>query len=216
MLELLASTPRYVVCVKPVGVSAQDSGSESLPRMLAAQLDLDAVYPVHRLDQQVGGVMVYAKTAKAAADFSRYAAENGLKKTYLAVIRGCPEEPSGEWTDLLFHDRSRNKTYVVRRSRNGVKEARLAYRVLQQREEASLVQVQLFTGRTHQIRVQFSSRGFPLLGDGKYGSRDNRCTVALWSYRLEFEDEGMRHTFTAVPPAAYPWEQFSEYNGKSE
>ena len=175
MIEILQETKTSVVCVKPVGIAAQGTDPQALPQLLAAQLGCE-VYPVHRLDQAVGGVMVYAKTAKEAARLTQSMGEGGMQKTYLAVLTGCPEETSGTLEDLLFHDRVKNKTYVVRRPRGGVKKAVLSYEILAEAEGLSLARVRLQTGRTHQIRVQFASRGFPLLGDGNYGSRDNRCS----------------------------------------
>ena len=207
MIEILQETKTSVVCVKPVGIAAQGMDAQALPQLLAAQLSCE-VYPVHRLDQAVGGVMVYAKTAKEAARLTQSMGEGGMQKTYLAVLTGCPEEISSTLEDLLFHDRVKNKTYVVRRPRGGVKKAVLSYEILAEAEGLSLALVRLQTGRTHQIRVQFASRGFPLLGDGKYGSRDNRCTCALWSFRLPLPTGSRPQTFEALPPHQYPWTQF--------
>ena len=208
MIEILQETKTSVVCVKPVGVASQGTDAQALPQLLAAQLGC-AVYPVHRLDQAVGGVMVYAKTAKEAARLTQAMGEGSMQKTYLAVLTGCPAEKSGTLEDLLFHDRVKNKTYVVRRMRGGVKKAVLRYEILAEAEGLSLAQIRLQTGRTHQIRVQFASRGFPLLGDGKYGSRDNRCTCALWSCRLTLPAGGGLRTFEALPPDQFPWNRFA-------
>ena len=207
MIEILQETKTSVVCVKPVGIAAQGTDPQALPQLLAAQLGCE-VYPVHRLDQTVGGVMVYAKTAKEAARLTQSMGEGGMQKTYLAVLTGCPEETSGTLEDLLFHDRVKNKTYVVRRPRGGVKQARLHYEILAEQDGLSLACIRLETGRTHQIRVQFASRGLPLLGDGKYGSRDNRCACALWSYRLSFPDGKGEAVFEAQPPSRFPWTVF--------
>ena len=125
MIEILQETKTSVVCVKPVGIAAQGTDPQALPQLLAAQLGCE-VYPVHRLDQTVGGVMVYAKTAKEAARLTQSMGEGGMQKTYLAVLTGCPEKTSGTLEDLLFHDRVKNKTYVVRRPRGGVKKAVLS------------------------------------------------------------------------------------------
>ncbi|MCD8144850.1 MAG: RluA family pseudouridine synthase [Oscillospiraceae bacterium] len=144
-----------------------------------------SAYPVHRLDRNVAGVMVYAKTKAAAAKLSAAVQENRLTKEYLAVVHGVPEQPAGIYEDLLWKDSGRNKTYVVTRPRKGVKSARLAYRVLEAGENRSLVHIRLYTGRSHQIRVQFASRKTPLVGDGKYGAKDHEA-LALASCRLCF------------------------------
>ena len=204
MIEILQETKTSVVCVKPVGIAAQGTDPQALPQLLAAQLGCE-VYPVHRLDQTVGGVMVYAKTAKEAARLTQSMGEGGMQKTYLAVLTGCPEETSGTLEDLLFHDRVKNKTYVVRRPRGGVKKAVLSYEILAEAEGLSLARVRLQTGRTHQIRVQFASRGFPLLGDGKYGSRI-KGDIALQSARLRFihPDTGKEMDFRLPVPGTWP------------
>ena len=204
MIEILQETKTSVVCVKPVGIAAQGTDPQALPQLLAAQLGCE-VYPVHRLDQAVGGVMVYAKTAKEAACLTQSMGEGGMQKTYLAVLTGCQEETSGTLEDLLFHDRVKNKTYVVRRPRGGVKKAVLSYEILAEAEGLSLARVRLQTGRTHQIRVQFASRGFPLLGDGKYGSRI-KGDIALQSARLRFihPDTGKVMDFRLPVPGTWP------------
>ena len=209
MIEILQETKTSVVCVKPVGIAAQGTDPQALPQLLAAQLGCE-VYPVHRLDQAVGGVMVYAKTAKEAARLTQSMGEGGMQKTYLAVLTGCPEETSGTLEDLLFHDRVKNKTYVVRRPRGGVKKAVLSYEILAEAEGLSLVRVRLQTGRTHQIRVQFASRGMPLVGDGKYGSRKNAASPALWSYALTLPMGGAIARIRALPEAAGAWAPFEQ------
>ena len=195
------------VCVKPAGVDSQND----MPRLLQTILG-GAAYCVHRLDWDVGGVMVYARTGDAAAALSRAVADGRLDKRYLAVCAGRPEADAGEYRDLLYHDAGKNKTYVVTRQRRGVREAVLRYRVLETRDGASLVAVQLLTGRSHQIRVQFASRAMPLLGDAKYGSRERGCPIALWSQSLSFPHpkSGELLRFRAQPPAAEPWTRFSK------
>ena len=207
MIEILKETARYLVCVKPIGIAAQGTQAEAMPQLLSAQLGC-GIFPVHRLDQTVGGVMVYAKTAQEAARLTQAMGQGQMQKTYLAVLTGCPAEKAGTLEDLLFHDRVKNKTYVVKRMRGGVKQAKLHYEILARQDGLSLVRIRLETGRTHQIRVQFASRGLPLLGDGKYGSRCGRCTCALWSYRLSFPDGKGEAVFEAQPPDQFPWTVF--------
>lgn len=207
MIEILQETKTSVVCVKPVGIAAQGTDPQALPQLLAAQLGCE-VYPVHRLDQTVGGVMVYAKTAKEAARLTQSMGEGGMQKTYLAVLTGCPEETSGTLEDLLFHDRVKNKTYVVRRPRGGVKKAVLSYEILAEAEGLSLARVRLQTGRTHQIRVHFSSIGHPLVGDPMYGANP-RLSQALglerqWLHAMELEFRHPRTHINTVVTSRYP------------
>lgn len=201
-----------IVCVKPCGVSSQDVPG-GMPELLQAELGSDAApLTVHRLDREVGGVMVYARTPKAAAELSRQIADRQPDKRYLAVICAAPDAlPSNEGSlrDLLYHDRVKNKTYVVNRKRAGVREAALEYRCVATDTATdaplSLYDIHLLTGRTHQIRAQLSSRGAPLLGDARYGGR-RAPAVGLWSYRLTLRDpeSGERRTFVCLPPAEHP------------
>lgn len=205
-MEILEQNAAYVVCVKPVGISAQGEGPGSMPAKLAAELG-GGIYPVHRLDQAVGGVMVFARTKQAAAALS-LAIQNGrMEKEYLAVLTQPMPEPAGTLRDLLYHDRVKNKTYVVKRKRGGIKETVLDYETLVTCAAGTLVRVRLHTGRTHQIRVQFASRGCPLTGDGKYGGKGS--APALWSWRLSFPDPqtGLQLTFSAAPDGL-PWAHF--------
>lgn len=210
MPEILYADAAVAVVVKPAGVLSQGDAENAMPALLQKRLG-GAIFPVHRLDQPTGGVMVYARTQNAAAKLSAQMQSEAFGKEYLAVLDGTPEPAEGELHDLLFFDRQKGKSYAVRRKRAGVKDARLAYRVLAQAEGLTLVRVRLYTGRTHQIRVQFSSRGWPLTGDGKYGSRNNRCAPALWSAELHFAHPvtGETLTFRSQPPEAYPWTLFS-------
>ena len=209
-IEILYRDDDLAVCVKPQGALSQDAGAQSVPGLLREALGAATIYPVHRLDQAAGGVMVYALTERAAAALSRAVQNGQLEKTYLAVTQGTPLEPEGAWTDLLFHDQRRNKTFVVTRQRKGVREARLSYRVLAGDGRRSLVAVQLFTGRTHQIRVQFASRGLPLAGDGRYGGGKAE-RLGLWSWRLRFPHPktGKTMTFSRLPPADFSWEELA-------
>ena len=209
VIEILEQTPGLVVCIKPVGVRAQGEAPDALPALLAKQLGA-GVYPVHRLDQAVGGLTVFARTGAMAAKLSQAMAEGTLQKEYLAVLGARPKDDSGELFDLLFHDRFKNKTYVVSKERKGVKKASLSYRVVAEADGLCLVHVRLHTGRTHQIRVQFASRGMPLVGDGKYGSRKNAASPALWSYALTVPMDGAIARIRALPEAAGVWAPFEQ------
>ena len=154
-MEILYSDKNIVVIVKPVGLDSE----HDVPAQLGGE-----IYPIHRLDKNVGGVMVYAKTKSAAATLSKAVQDGAMVKEYIAMVHGTPPE-QGDWTDLLFKDSAKNKVFVVKKERKGVKKARLEFHRLSE-GETSLVHIRLYTGRSHQIRVQFASRGFPLVGDG--------------------------------------------------
>lgn len=191
-MELLFSDKQIIVCIKPVGL---DSESE-VPAVLKEQLGGE-IFPIHRLDKNVGGVMVFARTKQAAAALSKSVQEGSMIKEYVALVHGTPPG-SGDWEDLLWKDSRKNKVFVVKRMRGGVKKARLEFTRLSQGEE-SLVHIRLHTGRSHQIRVQFSSRGFPLVGDHKYGSRDEKTAPMLFSCKITFPYHGETRMFEKLP-----------------
>ena len=167
-------------------------------------------YPVHRLDRETSGIMVYAKTSFAAAALSKQAEQNKIKKRYYSVIQGCPSEKSGVLKDLLFRDKQKNKTYVVSRMRKGVRDASLEYSVIGENRGLSLLDILLHTGRTHQIRVQFASRKMPLVGDGRYGGGSGK--LALFAHTLEFTHpkNGENLSFSAKPDfEEFPWNEFN-------
>jgi len=180
------------VVVKPVGLESQ----AQVPAELAEQIG-GTFYPVHRLDMNVGGVMVYARSKAAAAALSKVIQDGSMIKEYVAMVHGTPPE-SGDWEDLLFKDSSKNKVFVVKRMRSGVKKARLEYRRFSE-GKTSLVHIRLHTGRSHQIRVQFASRKYPLVGDHKYGSRDESNAPMLFSCRITFPWKGAQKRFEAYP-----------------
>ena len=191
-MEILYSNRDIAVCVKPVGLDSEAQVPAALIDTLGGQ-----VFPIHRLDKNVGGVMVYARTKSAAAALSKAVQEGSMVKEYRAMVHGTPPE-SGDWEDLLWKDSAKNKVYAVKRERKGVKQARLEFNRLSE-GETSLVHIRLHTGRSHQIRVQFSSRGFPLVGDHKYGARDDRKEPMLFSCRITFPWKGQTLTFEKLP-----------------
>lgn len=215
MIEILYQDAQLVVCIKPAGLLSQADASNqsSLLSELSAQLG-GTMYPVHRLDRPVGGVMVVARTSQAAAALGTQAANRTMKKRYWAVICGQPQPVQGDWEDWLYHDVRANKTYVVQRQRRGVKKALLSYSTLQtisgEAESLSLMSIELKTGRTHQIRAQFAGHQFPLAGDGRYGSH-SKGEPALWSVEVQFTHPltGESLAFAALPPAVRPWNLFS-------
>ena len=213
-IKILENNKDYIVCIKPSGVLSEDGKANSLPLLLAEGEQRPLV--IHRLDKEVSGVMVLAKTPKAAAELTRQITDKTFKKEYLAVVSGEVEE-HGIFEDLLYHDRAKNKTYTVKRERKGVKPAKLEFWRLAVAETecgtVSLVKVKLYTGRTHQIRVQFASRRLPLLGDRKYGSGVN-CQIALFSRLVGFKIGEKNVEFTAVPECIFPWDTFSEIVGQ--
>lgn len=205
-VRILFEDSEAVFAVKPAGISSESADGAGMPEILSRMTGKE-IFPVHRLDRAVGGVMVYAIGKKSAAYLSRLVAERRFEKEYLACVHGeCPD--SGEMTDFLFKDSRANKSYVVGRMRRGVKEARLSFVKLAEKDGVSLVKIKLDTGRSHQIRVQFSSRKMPLYGDGKYGAGDN-CPIALWSCRVGFcRSDGKNLSFSAPPPDIFPWSVF--------
>ena len=209
-MDILYADKRILVALKPAGVLSTDEEG-GMPSLLRRHLgdDKACVRTVHRLDAAVSGVMVFARSVKAASLLSQQMRERRFTKEYLAVVHGCPP-PSGELRDLLGRDKARRVTYVAEAPGPDVREAKLSYQVLARCEGFSLVRVRLYTGRTHQIRVQFASRGFPLAGDKKYGVEDGFDAIALWSHRIGFAhpETGEAVEFTALPPKEGAWALF--------
>ncbi len=209
MIEILYRDPSMVVCVKPAGVISESPG---MPEWIARELGLDPadVQPVHRLDKETAGVMVYALQKEQTRRLTEAFAAHTAEKHYLAITGPVPEDfpQTGIWKDLLYFDRQRVKSFVVKRPRKGVKEAELSYRILGRTQTRTLFEMQLRTGRTHQIRVQSASRGLPLLGDGRYGG-EKHAGLALFACRLTVPDaNGTKKTFSALPPKEDPWDLF--------
>ncbi|MBQ1209082.1 MAG: RNA pseudouridine synthase [Bacteroidales bacterium] len=191
-MDILYSDHNIAVIIKPVGLDSEQEIPAAITQALGGE-----VFPIHRLDKNVGGVMVYARTKTAAASLSKAVQEGLMIKEYVALVHGIPPE-AGDWEDFLFKDSRKNKVFVVKRERKGVKKARLEFKRLSE-GETSLVHVRLHTGRSHQIRVQFASRGFPLVGDHKYGSRDEATAPKLFSCRLTFPYRGTTVVYEALP-----------------
>ena len=207
-MEIIYMDKDILVCVKPARVLSTDEPG-GLPELLRQELgDPKAdVRTVHRLDRVVSGLMVLARNAGAASELSRQIRENEFEKEYMAVIHGVPENSSGTLRDLLGRDKARRMTYVAQVPGKGIQEAVLDYRVLTSYEGMSRVRIRLHTGRTHQIRVQFASRGMPLVGERKYDTREDPCEIALWSCFLGFSHPatGEKMEFFLEPPEVYPW-----------
>ncbi len=213
--EILYEDNHLLICSKAPGIPSQPTPDRQSDLLTALQSRYNTIYPVHRLDTPTGGVIVFARTQVAAAKLSQLVQDHALfKKTYLAVVAPLPVPPEGEMQDLLFHDKRVNKAFVVDSKRKGAKDAVLDYKTLATTQDGhALLRLQLHTGRTHQIRVQCASRGFPLVGDGKYGSREKAPFAALWASQLYFP-----HPITQKPLAAwslpeitdYPWSLFSQ------
>ena len=213
-LNVLYRDSDILVCEKPAGCLSEPGPGRNLPQLAASYLyeagQASEIYTVHRLDKEVGGLMVLARTSEAAGALIGMIANRTIQKEYYAVLRGVPQAASGTWEDLLFDESGKNKTYVVDRPRKGVRDAKLSYRLIAREGETSLVRIRLYTGRTHQIRAQFSHRALPLLGDVRYGCKDPGCKTALWSAYLRFPHPktGRVMTFYQRPPEQYPWAMF--------
>lgn len=211
-MVLIYKDNSIVVGIKPAGVLSTDEegGMPSLVREALGD-EKACVRTVHRLDRVVSGLMVLARTPECASELSRQIREGGFDKSYLAVIHGVPEEENGRMVDLLLRSKPERKTYVVTERGKDVQEAILDYELLGVKDGFSLVKIKLITGRTHQIRCQFSSRGFPLVGDRKYSTLEDGCNIALWSHELCFNHpkNGERIIFKEMPPQEYPWTLFT-------
>ena len=208
IMDILYQDKDIVLCIKPPRVLSTDEpgGMPELVREALGDPKVD-VRTVHRLDRVVSGLMALARNARTASELSRQIREGEFDKEYLAVVHGSPDATEGTYTDLLLRDKRERKTYVVSEMSKGVQEAILEYRLLGSVDGLSKVSINLITGRTHQIRAQFSSRGLPLVGDRKYSLNEDDCEIALWSYRLKFRhpSTGELVEFSTQPPNEYPW-----------
>ena len=216
-MEIVFENKSCLVAVKPVGVLSQKgrAGEPDMVSLLEKQKrgSVGSIYLVHRLDREVGGLMLFAKSHGAASFYASAVENRRVQKEYLAIVRGVPSEMSGEWKDYLYRDEAQRKTVTVAAGHQGAKEARLRYSVSEsierEGERLSLLRIQLLTGRNHQIRVQCASRHLPLLGDTLYGKEKADAVPALFAWRLTFPEENGGKTTVSCRPAGGAWELFS-------
>ncbi len=210
-MEILYCDDEIIVCVKPARVLSTDEpgGMPELVRQALGNPSAD-VRTVHRLDRVVSGLMVLARSAEVASALSSQIRDQKFEKEYVAVIHGRPETDTGMLCDLLLRNKQERKTYIVTQPGKGVQQAILTYQTKGMTDDLTCVRIQLQTGRTHQIRAQFSGRGLPLVGDRKYSLLEDNCEIALWSYRLAFSHPktGKPLEFVLEPPKEYPWNLF--------
>ena len=210
MLKVLYEDNHIIVVIKPYNIPSQSDKTNDIDMLSLVKEYIKEKYQkpgnvyvglVHRLDRPVGGIMVFAKTSKAASRLSESIRNKSFSKTYLAVVNGKFEKQNGILENYLWKDEALNMSKVVSKDKKGAKLARLTYEVLAEKNDLSLVKINLETGRHHQIRVQFSNAGHSLYGDQKYGKDSMGQQLALWAYRLEFKhpvkDEIMK--FEALP-----------------
>jgi len=219
-IKILYEDNHLLSVIKPPNMPVQQDRSGNLDLLNLLKADIKVRYNkpgnvflglVHRLDRPVGGVMVFARTSKAASRLSAQIREHRMGKTYLCVVNGCPDNLTGRLNDFLLKDRETNTVKVVDPSTKGAKEAILKYEVIEYIDGLSLVKVDLLTGRSHQIRVQMANNGTPLYGDAKYGHKTkNKENLALWSYEVSIEHpvKKERMTFSSPPPDTFPWNIF--------
>lgn len=218
--QLLYHDPTIAVAVKPYGVLSEHHEGSGLPDLIAKQLKRlpEEVYPVHRLDRDAGGVIVYALTKQAAAALSEIISGRKMEKRYLAAVEGVPQETESTWRDQLFWDSRRHKAFRVDRIRRGVREAILHEKVLETKDGLTLLAIRLETGRTHQIRCQCASRGMPIAGDRRYGGHSPCKGIGLWSVEIAFPHpvSGKDMVFQAPPPLCAPWDRFTLLHPKQD
>ena len=215
-LNVIYEDNHILVVQKPAGISVQADSSKDIDmltilkeyRKVKEHKPGDAfIGLVHRLDRPVSGIMVFAKTSKAASRLSDQIRQNTFHKTYLAVVEGSLP-PEGKFEDYLVKDEKENKSYVTTKEKG--KYSCLEYQVLSTKDNLSLVQINLITGRSHQIRVQFASRNHPLIGDAKYGHNKNNLDIALFAKSITFNHPTTKEqlTFTLDIPKKYPFNLF--------
>lgn len=220
-IPILFEDNHLLVVEKPVNIPVQEDDSRDRDMLSILKEDLKIRYQkpgnvylglVHRLDRPVGGVMVFAKTSKAASRLSDVLRRREMDRTYLAVVRGIPEKKKGVLEHYLYKDTKQNKVYTVKAHHANAKKAVLEYEMISSTEQLSLLSIRLHTGRSHQIRVQLSASGWPLYGDQKYGQHVNQPgqQIALWAHVLEFPHPTTKESMEthSQPPNEYPWNLF--------
>lgn len=226
-LRILYEDGDCIAVEKIQGLSSEEASGASMPSLLRAYRtekgERDEIFPVHRLDLPTGGAILYAKTGEAAAVLSASVMNREIGKCYLTVVCGAPSTEAGQLEDLLYHDKRQNKVFTVKSERKGAKKAILEYRVAETVEHEgqilSLVEINLVTGRTHQIRAQFASRKWPVYGDRRYGARASLPggAIALWSHALSFRTpSGAGQTLMSFPTDAFPWNLFASLSRARE
>lgn len=221
-IPVLFEDNHILVVEKPVNMPTQEDESRDLDLLNALKADLKERYNkpgnvylglVHRLDRPVGGVMVFAKTSKAASRLSDAVRTRQLDKTYVAVVHGKPSQAAATLRHWLWKDTRTNTVSVVKAGQQDAKEAVLDYKLLGSQDGLSLIQIKLHTGRPHQIRVQLAAIGCTLYGDQRYGSAVNKPgqQLALWATALAFEHPVLKEKmhFRSLPPVQRPWSEFT-------
>ncbi|SDO57634.1 23S rRNA pseudouridine1911/1915/1917 synthase [Alkalicoccus daliensis] len=222
MIPIIYEDNHVIVVEKPVNIPVQEDATGDKDMLTLLKEDIKVRYQkpgnvylglVHRLDRPVGGVMVFAKTSKAASRLSDAMRRQAFDKKYLAAVRGKPQKDAGRLEHYLWKDKNKNQVYVKPKGKEGAKKALLEYNVIASHRELALINVALYTGRSHQIRVQLSEIGCPIYGDQKYGSSVNKPgeQIALWAHELSFEHPVKKEmmSFKANPPKEYPWDAFN-------
>lgn len=220
--KIIYEDNHLVIVEKPVNIPVQADNTNDLDMLTILKQYIKEKYQkpgevfiglVHRLDRPVGGVMVFARTSKAASRLSEQIRTRTFKKTYLAVVRGVPVTKKATLRDFLLKNDTTNMVSVVKEGTKAAKEAVLDYEVLATKRDLSLVKIKLHTGRSHQIRVQLSNFGYALYGDQRYGQHVNKPgqQIALWASSVTFEHPTKKEelTFNCNTPKVEPWLGFN-------
>lgn len=221
-INVLYEDNHLLIVEKPVNIAVQEDASKDMDllNMLKSYIKEKYNKPgdvylglVHRLDRPVGGVMVFARTSKAASRLSNELRKQQIYRKYKAIIRGTLPNKQGELVDYLYKDRKKNLVSVVSSKNKDGKKAILEYKVLSKKDNLSMLEVELKTGRSHQIRVQLANQGTPLYGDQKYGEHVNKHgqQIALWASSLSVKHPTKDEIITveSEPPKEYPWAEFT-------